>query len=355
MPTMMKNSNPIRLRHQLGFTLIELMIAMVLNLILIGGIFVLYRGSSETSRAQSAVASVQESLRFAYEYLSSDIRTAGYDGCVNVRDFKPKVVANPPPVGYDSSNPASLSVSVHGFNNGAGWANPSSITRVNGTDVVTVFRSAPGAGVALSYDSPDPTLSKLFADSMPFKIEEGQLLMIADCARADIFRATNTIDISTTKVAIEHASSKNIQAADCELPGKLASECKEGSYLRKEGARISTMEAWTYFVGTNPRGRPSLYRVSDSGPILVVEELVENVTNLQFRYGLDDKNDGTPPFAAVSYADSTADWSKVVSVEAVITASSEQQYRLNSGDSSGSPVNYAQTQRVLIGLRNLVQ
>lgn len=348
MPTMMKNSIPVRQRHLLGFTLIELMIAMVLNLILIGGIFVLYRGSSETSRAQSAVASVQESLRFAYEYLSYDIRAAGYNGCPNVREIKPRVVANPPPAGYGSSKMA-----VRGYDNGAGWANPSSITRVGGTDVIAIYRAAPGMGIRLSCDSPDPTLSKLYADSLPFKIEEGQVLMISDCARADIFRATKTVNISTAKVEIEHDSSKNTQPPECASPGKLANECDKGSYVCTEGARISTMEAWTYFVGTNPRGRSSLYRVNNTGPVLAVEELVENVTNLQLRYGLDV--DGVAPYVAVSYADAPGDWSTVVGVEATITARSEQQYRLNSGSSSGSPVNYEQTQRVLIGLRDLVQ
>ena len=106
-------------------------------------------------------------------------------------------------------------------------------------------------------------------------------------------------------------------------------------------------------MGTNPRGRPSLYRVSDSGPAVVVEELVENVLDLQLRYGLD--TDGNAPFVAVSYSDAPADWSQVVSVEAVITARSEQEYRLNSANSSGSPVTYEQSQTFLIGLRNLVQ
>lgn len=348
----MKNFNLIHYRHQLGFTLIELMIAMVLNLILVGGIFTLYRGSNETSRAQSAVSSVQENLRFAFEYLSFDVRMAGYNGCANVRDVKPQVVADPVPAGYGST----LSMTVRGYADGSGWTNPSSITRVSGTDVITIFRAAPNMGVRLSCDSPDPTQSQLFADSMPFKIESGQLLMITDCSRSDVFRATNTVDISTGKVSIAHASNKNTQPAGSACPagsGKLPNECKSGSYTCKEGARISVMESWTYFVGTNPRGRRSLYRVSDSGPSVVVEELVENVFDLQLRYGLD--TDGNAPFVAVEYQDAPADWSQVVSVEAVITARSEQEYRLNSADSSGAPVTYEQSQTFLIGLRNLVQ
>lgn len=351
-PKIMKNSNRNRARYQLGFTLIELMIAMVLNLILVGGIFALYRGSSETTRAQSAVASVQESLRFAFEYLSYDVRMAGYNGCANVREAKPQVVASPAPAGYGSA----LSMTIRGYGDGSGWTNPSSIVRASGTDVVTIYRSAPNMSVRLSCDSPDPTQSQLFADSLPFKIDDGQLLMITDCSRSDVFRSTSTVNVSTGKVNIVHASNKNTQPADSTCApgsGKLPNECKTGSYTCKEGARISVMESWTYFVGINPRGLRSLYRVSDSGPTTLVEELVENVFDLQLRYGLD--TDGNAPFVAVSYSDAPTDWSQVVSVEAVITARSEQTYRLDSTDSSGSPVNYQQTQRVLIGLRNLVQ
>ncbi|MBP6201512.1 MAG: PilW family protein [Azonexus sp.] len=355
-PNIMNNSNLIRPRYQLGFTLIELMIAMVLNLILIGGIFVLYRGSGETSRAQSAVSSVQENLRFAFEYLSFDVRMAGYNGCANVREAKPQVVASPVPAGYGSTAPATSSMTVRGYGNGSGWTNPSSIVRVSGTDVITIFRSAPDKGVRLSCDSPDPTQSQLFADSLPFKIDDGQLLMITDCSRSDVFRSTSAVNVSSGKVNIVHASNKNTQPAGSACApgsGKLPNECKTGSYTCKDGARISVMESWTYFVGTNPRGRPSLYRVSDSGPAVVVEELVENVLDLQLRYGLD--TDGNAPFVAVSYSDAPADWSQVVSVEAVITARSEQEYRLNSANSSGSPVTYEQSQTFLIGLRNLVQ
>ena len=345
----MKNSNLIRSRYQLGFTLIELMIAMVLNLILIGGIFTLYRGSSETSRAQSAVASVQESLRFAFEYLSYDVRMAGYNGCANVREIKPQVVASPAPVGYGSA----LSMSVRGYGDGSGWTNPSSITRASGTDVITIFRAAPDKGVRLSCDSPDPTQSQLFADSLPFKIDDGQLLMITDCSRSDVFRSTSSVNVSTGKVNIVHASNKNTQPADSACApgsGKLPNECKSGSYTCKEGARISVMESWTYFVGNNPRGRRSLYRVSDSGPVVIAEELVENVVDLQLRYGLD--TDGIAPFVAVSYTDAPADWSQVVSVEVQIRAESEQEYRVKPTD---SPEPKVQSQRFVIGLRNLVQ
>lgn len=368
-PKIMTNSNLIRSRYQLGFTLIELMIAMVLNLILIGGIFALYRGSSETSRAQSAVANVQESLRFAFEYLSYDVRMAGYNGCANVREAKPQVVASPVPAGYGSTAPATSSMTVRGYGNGSGWTNPSSIARVGGTDVITIFRAAPDKGVRLSCDSPDPTQSQLFADSLPFKIDDGQLLMITDCSRSDVFRSTSTVNVSSGKVNIVHASNKNTQPADSACApgsGKLPNECKTGSYTCKDGARISVMESWTYFVGTNPRGRPSLYRVSDSGPAVVVEELVENVFDLRvLGYGLD--TDGNAPFVADSYLKTndphpkpplstpTVTWSQVVSVDVEITAQSEQEYRLDSTNSSGSPVKYDQSQRFLIGLRNLVQ
>lgn len=345
----MKNSNLIRPRYQLGFTLIELIIAMVLNLILVGGIFTLYRGSSETSRGQSAVASVQESLRFAFEYLSYDVRMAGYNGCANVREAKPLVVASPAPVGYGSA----LSMSVRGYGDGSGWTNPSSITRAGGTDVITIYRSAPNMGVRVSCDSPDSAQLVMKADSMPFKIVSGQLMMVTDCSRSDVFRATNTVEKSTGKVEIEHGAGKNTQAADCASSGKLANECKSGSYTCKEGARISVMESWTYFVGINPRGRRSLYRVSDSGPVVIEEELVENVVDLQLRYGLD--TDAIAPFVATSYIDAPTDWSQVVSVEAQIRAESEQEYHLDSTDSAVSPVKYDQSQTFLIGLRNLVQ
>ena len=72
-------------------------------------------------------------------------------------------------------------------------------------------------------------------------------------------------------------------------------------------AFVMRMNQYSYFIGTNPAGNPALYRVGLSGN---AEELVENVQDLQFRYGLDTNADG----AVDSYSATPGNWTQVVSV-----------------------------------------
>lgn len=67
-----------RLRRQAGFTLIELMIAMIVASILIAMSFSIYTRMSVAYRAQQDVSELQQTLRAAKMKLSKDIRAAGY-------------------------------------------------------------------------------------------------------------------------------------------------------------------------------------------------------------------------------------------------------------------------------------
>lgn len=61
-----------------GFTMIELMIAMVLGLLLIGIIMTMLGSARESFRKDGAFASMQNEARFAIHELSHDLRMSGY-------------------------------------------------------------------------------------------------------------------------------------------------------------------------------------------------------------------------------------------------------------------------------------
>ncbi len=66
------------LRHQAGFSLLELLIAMALGLLLVVGIGTIFIGSNQTYRVQEQNARLQESGRFALEIVGRSLRQAGY-------------------------------------------------------------------------------------------------------------------------------------------------------------------------------------------------------------------------------------------------------------------------------------
>lgn len=73
----------IRIRHTRGFSLTELLVAMVVGLVLMAGLVTLMVNSKKNYAQQDYNARLQENARFAMQFLTYDIRMAGYFGCSN--------------------------------------------------------------------------------------------------------------------------------------------------------------------------------------------------------------------------------------------------------------------------------
>ena len=70
-----------------GFTLVEILIAMMIGLFLLAGVLQIFINSKQSYRMQEALARLQESGRFALDFLDRDIRMAGYRGCASPGSF----------------------------------------------------------------------------------------------------------------------------------------------------------------------------------------------------------------------------------------------------------------------------
>lgn len=66
---------------QKGFTLIEIMIALLLGAFLIGGILQIFINTRETYRMQDALSRLQENGRFAMDFIGRDLRMVDYRSC----------------------------------------------------------------------------------------------------------------------------------------------------------------------------------------------------------------------------------------------------------------------------------
>jgi len=61
-----------------GFTLLEILIAMVVASIVMAAIYSVYRSQTQTHRTQQLVVQMQQNMRAALYLMESDIRMAGY-------------------------------------------------------------------------------------------------------------------------------------------------------------------------------------------------------------------------------------------------------------------------------------
>lgn len=62
-----------------GFGLVELMVALVIGLIVLGSVLAVYMSNSQSARFQSGLMRAHENGRFAIDVLSRTMRMAGYD------------------------------------------------------------------------------------------------------------------------------------------------------------------------------------------------------------------------------------------------------------------------------------
>ena len=79
----MKRAGAQTHKHQAGFSLVEIMVALVIGIILILGVTEIFLTGSQSGVTSSDLARVQESGRIALELVSKEVRRAGYKGCVN--------------------------------------------------------------------------------------------------------------------------------------------------------------------------------------------------------------------------------------------------------------------------------
>lgn len=71
--------SPKKFTTSLGFTLVELVITMLISSFITGAIYSAYVAQQRTQTAQGQVVEMQQNLRAAINFISSEVRMAGFD------------------------------------------------------------------------------------------------------------------------------------------------------------------------------------------------------------------------------------------------------------------------------------
>lgn len=100
--------------HQLGISLIELLVALAIAAFLMVGVIQIYINTLNNSELLGHMSALQEKARFAIDYMSTDIRNAGYHGCTSEPD--PKLLLS-------KTNTSSMPT-FRPFNGISGWDAP---------------------------------------------------------------------------------------------------------------------------------------------------------------------------------------------------------------------------------------
>lgn len=334
-----------------GFSLIELMIALVLGLLVSGGIVSLFISTGKTSKMQDALATMQENGRYAVTRLTADLRQLGGQYCDNTQTqgwFKtPNGVATYPGilVGINASGwsfpdtggslmpPSSFPIGklyalspetfAQGYRCtvGAGCV-PSVPTpsgrdgipavgsgvsdRVMGTDVLTLrYQSGTGWPFTVSGSGTGTTITlnpeivngKTIDDKLSvgqgMAFQSGDLALVVSCGGGQVFKAdvSGNSSAPNTGAVLKPTSGALIDAS--RFPPAVAGGSFDSRVFNFSRGFVTV----TYYVGlvadpiSNPdqpnRLIPVLYRKVNGG---APDEIVRGVERLDFLYGVQYKD-----------------------------------------------------------------
>lgn len=282
-----------------GFTMVELMIAMLLSLFLLAAITYIVVNSNKNYNSTDSLARLQENARFAMGYMTSDLRRAGYAGCMgDMTTVKSSLNGN---LFGTASGSVTVVDKLSGVNEIGGtygdWY-PSGTSFSAGAGTTAIAKS--DAIAARYLDAAPANISEsdtILVQDMKFEADNlvvsstygktvnvGDIIAISDCSSVDIFQVTGksgTGPYTLAHAALSGACSPTANPPNC--PGNSTASLSKPYTTKSGGGKPLKLASFTYYVGTNnTTGRSALYRVNTNG---IAEELVEGVENMQVMYG----------------------------------------------------------------------
>ena len=320
LPTIPVNSD----RRSRGFSLVELMVAVTLSLILLGGVVTLFASSRKSYESNDHLARIQETGRFALGQIVRDIRSAGYLGCAKEAPFKNTLKTAANTLIWDFANPA------QGFQStGTAWSPALDATLVPSaaavdSDVLVLRAPDPDAQtkrVSVLMASTSDTLT--VTPATPAYVQS-DTLMVTDC------NATATFEVTGYAGSVVSHDPNIAVSGSAGSVASAANSTSDLGYAFQEGAQVIPVRTVIYYVRqstTAANGNSLWRRIGRNAP----EELVEGVDSMQLLFGVDTNADRiVDTYEPADIVDSTTNWANVISVRIGLLVCSLEQYGNNA-------------------------
>ncbi len=283
--------------------MVEILVALVISLFLLGGIVQVYTGNKTTFKFTNALAEIQETARFALDTMSQDLRLASEWGCVPFDPDDTDNINNQATAGnvvaYDKDwHDFVDEEAIEGTNNGG----------LNGSDTITIRGGKPG-----QWNVREPFAAagnaQITIDGRS-RITTDDIVLIARCGANDLL-----IDAEADVMQVANA------VYDAPGDETLLSLRGNKSQRFENDAAVIELQTVTYSIQVSDLGNnvPTLVRAEFGDE----QDLVEGVEDMQILYGVDT---GTDQFAdqyftadAVEAAD---DWDNVVAIRIALLVAS---------------------------------
>lgn len=271
-----------------GYSLVELMVALVLGLLVVGSALAVFLSNRATYAATESLGRAQENGRLAFELMSRELREVGTTPCGNTRASVGNVLNGAGTHWYDWAEPvrgytgAEAIGGVNGIAFGAAHAQ-----RIAGTDALEMRGAAVGGRKAQAHDAAGGNFTMLDANH---GFTTSDIVVACDYQRASIFQITGV-----SGDQIDYAAGAGSPGnASINLGGCLETECTPGMYTFQPSLLITRLGASRWYIGANDRGGRSLFLQTLRNVAGVTqtstEEIAEGVTDLQVSYLLNTNN-----------------------------------------------------------------
>ena len=263
-------------RYCHGFSLVELMVAMVITLILLAGIGQIFLSSKKSFTIQSSLGRQQENGRYVVNTLTRDLRRSGYlGGALVIKETAGSLALSTGPDTCAGTNWARfLENPVIGLDGTAAGYNCISNYLAGSGDIIAVRYAAPWA--VPSVTTPTVVNTKIYLHSNPKEPKTARLY--------------------------------TGNALPAKAPGDRQAELVARAYFIANSGQTCSYQGANMPV-------PSLYRVNldDNSQPAAAQEVALGIERLQILYGIDTDADGTIDGVYVK-ANDVADWEQVIAI-----------------------------------------
>jgi type IV pilus assembly protein PilW len=326
--------------RQAGFSIVELMVALVLGLLLIGGVINIFMTNQQTFRTNENLGRLQENARISFELMAREVRQAGGNLCG--ASLMANVLNNAGTAWTSNWNAGVL----QGFD-GAQAATGIVATgvavneRVANTDAVRVLSGGMFDGVTIT--AHDAGTAQITLNTVNHGFGTDNIVVVCDGQSAALVKLTAATTGTSAVVAHDDGAGINDNCSEgLGYPTDCSSETGN-SRAFQPGGFVTLMTASTWYIGNNARGGRSLFRVNAGG----ADEIAEGVRDMQLDYLLRNSATGALDANWVTAA-AIADWTTAAAAQVVAV-----RLRLTLETQTAVGTNQQPVERQLIHVVNL--
>jgi len=303
-----------------GFTITELMIALVLSAFLVGGVVSVYVANVRTSQVNEVMSQAQQASQISFQLLTRDVQHAGFTGCGNMISERVVNVLNIDITHWwahwNQFGGVTAYAGLQGYE-----SSTTAIPSFAGGDVIPLstadaIRMMYGRGVSAS------VVTHNLASNPPLVINQnmagivaGDIVIGCDSKMATIFQVTAMAGNS-----LSHAIGVGAPGNSSINFGFGANGVNIPQSLTPDAGMIVPLESMAWFVGTQ-NGVTSLYRVALVAGAMRNEIILSGVADMQLQY----LQNGNANYVNANTITTANAWADVVAIRVTLVMQNNAQ------------------------------